>query len=219
MKLLNVRKGQFVYYKNKLHKVYAVQKFFRQSIHLIRLDDLQQQLTTANEIDYYQPRNLDSFICGGKRYTLDKDATAKVGDYIIVMDPKPDSLDYYHLHAIEMVSSVERLGVITNQSNGIKHSEYWVMAKGLAKGATKIDLQDPALVPDDNDRTPATESIPPYIPRIGDVYQKNDIHPPAKAMIIGISGERIYFGAHLDAHINELQNDEKWSYVHNVLEP
>src|SRR5690625_1356527 len=90
MKLYNVRKGQFVYYNNELHKVYSVKPFFKQSVHLIRLKDFEQILTTAKEINYYKPKHLDSFICNHERYTLHKDVKAKVGDYILVINPRPD---------------------------------------------------------------------------------------------------------------------------------
>src|SRR5690625_4751921 len=97
MKLINVRKGQFVYFENKLHKVYSVKPFFKQSVHLIRLEDFEQQLTTAKEIDLYRPQHLDSFKVNNKRYTLHRDIEAKVGDYILVINPRPDSLDRHHL--------------------------------------------------------------------------------------------------------------------------
>src|SRR5699024_3253675 len=119
---MNVRKGQFVYYKNKLHKVYSVKAFFKQSIHLIRLEDFEQELATAKEIDLYKPKHLDSFVCNYKRYTLNKNVKAKIGDYILVINPRPDSLDHHHLHAIEMVSKIEENGVISNKQNGIKHN-------------------------------------------------------------------------------------------------
>src|SRR5699024_12655032 len=91
----------------------------------------EQSIVTSKEITYYRPKHLDSFICIGQRYTLDKTARAKVGDYIIVINPKPDSLDHHHLHAIELVSSMEENGVISNKSNGIKHTEYWLMTQVL----------------------------------------------------------------------------------------
>ena len=130
MRLIHVRKGQFVYYKNRLHKVYAVQHFFKQSVHLIRLADLEQSLATAKEITYYQPQHLDSFIWNHQRFTLHRDKEARVGDYILVINPRPDSLDRHYLHAIEIVSSIEVHGIISNQANGIKHNEYWVMLPG-----------------------------------------------------------------------------------------
>src|SRR5690625_4002788 len=97
MRLINVRRGQFVYYENKLHKVYSVKPFFKQSVHLIRLSDFEQVLATAREIDLHRPKHLDSFMYNGHRFTLDKNKKAEVGDYILVINPKPDSLDRHHL--------------------------------------------------------------------------------------------------------------------------
>src|SRR5699024_12807924 len=96
MRLINVRKGQFVYYKNELHKVYSVQPFFRRSIHLPRLKDLEQRIVTAKEITYYLPKHLDSYIYNVKRYTFVEDTCAVVGHYLLVIATKCDSLDNQH---------------------------------------------------------------------------------------------------------------------------
>src|SRR5690625_2071806 len=92
MRLINIRRGQFVYFENKLHKVYAVKPFFKQSVHLIRLSDLEQVIVTAKEIDWYQPQHLDSFMYNAQQFTLNKHAKANIGDYILVINPRPDSL-------------------------------------------------------------------------------------------------------------------------------
>lgn len=47
MKLFQVRKGQFVFYENELHKVYSVKPMFKKSVHMYRLKDMKQVLTTA----------------------------------------------------------------------------------------------------------------------------------------------------------------------------
>lgn len=135
---------------------------------------MEQELVTAKEITLYKPKHLDSFQFNYQRYTLHKEVKAKVGDYILIINPKPDSLDHHHLHAIEIVSSIEAYGVISNKSNGIKHSEYWVMVPGLEEGATIIDLADPDAVTSDGNEAKRTEleSRPIYIPKIGDVFQK-----------------------------------------------
>ncbi|MGM8212263.1 hypothetical protein ACLIBH_05625 [Virgibacillus sp. W0430] len=227
MKLLNVKRGQFVYYNNQLHKVYTVKPFFKQSIHLVRLEDLEQQLATAKEIDLYKPQHLDSFVCNYKRYTLRKDVKAKVGDYILVINPMPDSLDHHHLHAIEMVSSIEKNGVISNKENGIKHNEYWVMVPGLEDGATKIDLQKadskhihehvPNVVAE-RMQVEKNGSQAKGMPRIGDVYQKNDSDPIIQAMVVAIEGRTVYLGANMKVPVEELSNREAWSFVLNILE-
>lgn len=220
MNLLNVRKGQFVYYNNKLHKVYAVKPFFKKSVHLIRLEDLGQDLVTAREIDYYKPKHLDSFVCNKMRYTLDKDRKAVIGDYILVINPKPDSLDHHHLHAIEMVTSIESNGIISNKGNGIKHREYWVMTQGLTEGANVIDLKDPDLKHEEDVIAEQFEAniLESSGPHIGDVYQKNNSDPLIQAMVIAKKGRTVYLGGDLKVNEDELMNSTKWSYVINIFE-
>jgi len=219
MRLINVRKGQFVYHNNQLYKVYAVKPFFKQSVHLVRLEDYEQELTTAREIDLYKPKHLDSFISNHQRYTLHKDAMAKVGDYILVINPRPDSLDHHHLHAIEMVSTIEENGVISNKSNGIKHNEYWVMMPGLEEGATIIDFQKPDPEYEEeiyrsSEKVAVDQEL--SIPQIGDVFQKNDSDPLIEAMVVAIEGETVFLGRNLELLIDELKNSEEWSFMYNV---
>lgn len=216
MKLINVRKGQFVYYQNKLHKVYSVKPFYRQSVHLIRLEDLEQQLATAKEIDLYKPKHLDSFVCNHTRYTLNKDVRAKVGDYILVIKPRPDSLDRHYLHAIEMVSIIEEEGIISHKSNGIKHHEYWVMEPGLAENATIIDKQVPDSDDAHQERTTDTFMPESRTPKIGDIYQKNDSDPVIEAMVIAMEGNTVYLGGDLEVTIDELIDSNNWTYMHQA---
>lgn len=220
MNLLNVRKGQFVYYNNKLHKVYSVKPFFKKSVHLIRLEDLGQELVTAREIELYKPKHLDSFIANKMRYTLNKTQQAVVGDYILVINPKPDSLDHHHLHAIEMVESIENNGIISNKGNGIRHNEYWVMVLGLSEGAKKIGLKDPHLGEDEDFIADQFEAgvLESNGPSVGDVYQNNDTVPPIQAMIIAKKGKNFYLGGDLKVKEKDLISSEKWSYVINIFE-
>ncbi|WP_262176802.1 hypothetical protein [Saccharococcus sp. Marseille-Q5394] len=212
MNLLNVRRGQFVYYQNKLHKVYSVNPFFRKSVHLIRLEDMEQQLVTAREITLYRPKHLDSFTFNYQRYTLHKEVRAKVGDYILIINPKPDSIDHHHLHAIETVSSIEANGVISNRSNGIRHSEYWVMVPGLEEGATIIDrAQHDGNEPTAQAKVEEHHPIPIHIPKIGDVYQKNNSDPVVLAMVVAIKGETVYLGGDIEVHIDKLTKSGVWS--------
>src|SRR5690625_5080234 len=214
MLLINVRKGQFVYYNNELHKVYSVNPFVKQSVHLIRLYDLEQVLTTAREITYYRPKNLDSFIVNGKRYTLNRNTKAKVGNYILVINPKPDSLDHHHLHAMEMVSSIEENGVISNKSNSIKHNEYWVMEPGLLDGANVIDKLEPGdqLLEEDLN---IVDSVDPNLslPKIGDIYQKNDEKEVLQVMVVGLQGRTVFLGNGDKVQAEEIMESDNWSYV------
>jgi len=220
LRLINVRRGQFVYFKNRLHKVYSVKPFFKKSVHLIRMSDYKQVLATAKEIDLYKPKHLDSFIWHYQRYTLHKDQKAKVGDYILVINPRPDSLDRHHLHAIEIVSSIERNGVISNKANGIKHNEYWVMIPGLLDNANIIDWQYPDLKDEDEFKKYEQEKIEKekIMPKIGDVFQKNDSDPLLQAMVVAIEGRTAYLGNDLKVSISELTDSDKWSLVLNTWE-
>lgn len=221
MKLINVRKGQFVYYQNRLHKVYSVKPFFKKSVHIARLQDLEQKLVTAREIEYYRPEHMDSFTFHHERFTLQKDIAAKVGDYILVINPRPDSLDHHHLHAIEVVSSLEDNGVISNKSNGIKHNEYWVMTPGLLDGANVIDQ----LVPDEQDE-PISKQQDKSIqlekeimsPKIGDIYQKNDTDPVFQAMVVAIEGRTIHLGGNITVQTETLMNTDSWTFIINMYE-
>lgn len=219
MNLLNVRKGQFVYYQKKLYQVYSVKAFFKQSVHLIRLEDYEQQLATAKEITLYRPQHMDSFIVNHKRYTLHKDEKAKVGDYILIINPQPDSFDHYHLHAMEIVSSIESNGVISNQSNGIKHNEYWTMIPGLEEGANIIDLENPDADYINEQKLIKKEVHTPetYIPKIGDIYQCNSSKPILQTMVLAIEGDTVYLGGNVELQMDELTDLTSWSYVHNIL--
>src|SRR5699024_4085483 len=184
----------------------------------MRLEDFEQELATAKEIDLYKPKHLDSFVCNYKRYTLNKNVKAKIGDYILVINPRPDSLDHHHLHAIEMVSKIEENGVISNKQNGIKHNEYWVMVPGLEEGATIIDLQDGNPSALETEEMEETQPPEVELPRMGDVFQKNDSDPLLQAMVIAIEGETIFLGGNLKVSSEELANPEKWSFVHNIFD-
>ena len=219
MKLINVRKGQFVYYNNELHKVYSIKPFFKQSVHLVRMKDYEQAIVTAKEITYYRPKHMDSFVCNHNRYTLDKNVRAKIGDYILVINPLPDSLDHHHLHAIELVSALEENGVISNKSNGIKHNEYWVMRPGLLDDANVIDQLDRNIPEVTAGYTPPKESYADLAaPKVGQVYQKNDAEPPLQAMVVAIEGRTAYLGANIKVQFEEITDTDKWSLILNVRE-
>lgn len=223
VRLFHVRKGQFVYYQNKLHKVYSVKAFFKRSVHLIRLEDFEQVLTTAAEIELYKPQHLDSFIFNHKRYTLHKDVKATIGDYIIVTNPSPDYIDQHHLHAIEMVAAIEKNGIITNKANGIKHHEYWVMVPKLLEGAKIIDFkhldsESTSGGEDEDEQQPSSVQAKIRPPQIGDVYQKNNSQPILQAMVVAIQGDTNYLGSGIKLTTKELTESNKWSFMYNILE-
>ncbi|WP_106494623.1 hypothetical protein [Lentibacillus sp. Marseille-P4043] len=221
MKLFQVRKGQFVFYNNELHKVYSVKPMFKKSVHLYRLKDMQQILTKASEINLYRPKHMDSFIFYGKRYTIDKNKVPEPGDYILIIKPAPDFLDHYALNEIEKVDSVEDGNVVTTRDNGVKHSEYVVMVLGRAEESQDIAYFDKNLVSES--QLTADES-PKYLqasesqlkPVVGDIYfdVKNDI----KAMIVAMTDDELVFGHGVRIHISELLDENNYTLIYRVEE-
>lgn len=218
MNIFNVRKGQFVYYNNQLHQVYSVKPFFKQSVHLIRLRDFKQELTTAKAITLHKPQHLDSYTFNHKVYTLDKDKRAETGDHILVVHPSPDYIDHHYLNAIEIAASIESNGIISTEENGIKHREYWVMVPEVLEGARNIDLYDENVAVEDD--TVSFESIWEETPqpRIGDIYEHIKINPPFTAMVIAIQGETIYLSGGYKIKKEKLSDQETWVFKNHVSE-
>ncbi|MBD8026939.1 hypothetical protein H9636_09730 [Ureibacillus sp. Re31] len=218
MKLFQVRKGQFVYYENELHRVYAVKPMYKKSVHLIRLRDLTQHLSSAAEVERYQPKELDSFIFNKKVYTLSKDRRAEVGDYILITNPTPDYLDHYSLNEIEVVATVENKGVITNNSNGIRHHEYLLMVPGRHEKSNPIEYRDKGSNEDIplNGNESENIGVDDLLPIIGDVYKKNDKETTLEAMVIGIEGSSVFLGNGQSLHQDELMDTEKWLFLYHL---
>jgi len=221
VKLYQVRKGQFVYYNNELHRVYSVKPLYKQSVHLIRLRDLTQHLTKAARVERYKPQNLDSFVFNRQAFTLCNDRKAEEGDYILITNPHPDSLDYYSLNEIEIVSTVEKNGVITTKSNGIRHSEYLLMVPGRKEDSRPIDYQDGGNMADEDLNTfeshqLETNNLDLEMPNIGDVYKKNNSDILIKTMVVSIYGETIFLGGDLQLSKEELADTTKWQFLYNL---
>ncbi|WP_144511893.1 hypothetical protein [Bacillus sp. FJAT-22090] len=217
MKLFQVRKGQFVYYKNELHRVYSVKPMYKQSVHLMRLRDLTQHLCSAAEVEKYNPKALDSFIFNRKIYTLSKDRKAKEGDFILITNPNPDYLDHYSLNEIEEVAVVEDEGVTTNNSNGIGHKEYLLMLVGRTDNSNPIEYQDNQNIDESNlyEQTVINDEL---FPTIGDIYRKNDQDTSIEAMVIGIKDKMIFLGGGFELPHEELMNSEKWEFLYNLFD-
>ncbi|API91337.1 MULTISPECIES: hypothetical protein [Virgibacillus] len=221
MKLFQVRKGQFVFYRNELHQVYSVKPMFKKSVHLYRLKDMQQILTKASEIELCRPQHNDTFIFYGKRYTIDKNKRPEPGDYILIIKPAPDFLDHYSLNAIEKVDSVEDGNVVTTRDNGVKHSEYVVMVPGKSEASREIAYYDKSLVPEeqqiqDESITYLAESDTNLKPAVGDIYI--DVNKETKAMIVAMTEDEVIFGHGVRIHVVDLLNEEKYKLVYRFEE-
>lgn len=219
MKLYQVRKGQFVYFNNELHKVYSVKAMFKKSVHMYRLKDMNQVLTRADDIQLYKPQPMDSFVFYGKRYTLRKDARPEEDDYILITRPAPEFLDHYSLNEIEKVAKVEEGAVITTHDNAVKNHEFLVMKKGRDPESRDIAYQDPSLVPEE--RLKEEENLEEeivtelsVIPSVGDIY----FHAGEKlrTQVVAITDDEVIFGHGERISMEELNNDEQWTMVYNT---
>lgn len=221
MKLFQVRKGQFVFYRNELHKVYSVKPVFKKSVHLLRLKDMKQVLTQASEIELYKPKHNDTFIFYGKRYTIDENAKAKPGDYILITKPAPDFLDHYSLNEIEKVESVENGNVVTTRDNGVKHHEYVVLVPGKAVASQEIAYYDKSLVPEeqllqDESISYLAETDEKLKPVVGDVYY--DVENKTKAMVVAMTEDEVIFGHGVRARIGDVIDEDKYQVVYRFEE-
>lgn len=222
MKLYQVRKGQFVYYNNELHRVYGVKPMYKKSVHLLKLKDLSQILTNAASVERYKPKELDSFIFNQKVYTLSKDRRAQEGDYILINNPMPDSLDTYSLNEIEVAETVDNKGIITSNSHGIKHHEYLLMVPGRANNSHPIDYQDTEKVETDNfnesEPFTTTSANSDLLPSIGDIYKKKDSVEAIEAMVVAVKDRTVYLGSGLETTPDELMNTDKWEFLYNLID-
>ncbi|TKC16747.1 hypothetical protein [Robertmurraya kyonggiensis] len=217
MKLFQVRKGQFVYFNNELHKVYGVKPMYKLSIHLIKLRDLSQHITNAASVERYIPRENDSFIFNHKVYTLRNNQRPVAGDLILINNPVPDTLDHYSLNEIETVETIDSKGVITSDLNGIKHSEYLLMVPGRAPDSHPIDYKDMVNADENLDET-ESQIIHPYSDlsvQLGDVYKKKDNDVLIEAMVVAIKGHTVYLGGELEIPHEELMNSDMWEFQYN----
>ena len=217
MKLFQVRKGQFVYYKNELHKVYSVKPMYKKSVHLMRLRDLSQQLSSAAEVNKYKPKELDSFIFNKNIYTLSKDRKAEEGDFILITNPNPDYLDHYSLNEIEVVTTVESKGIITSKSNGVRHNEYLLMVPGRHELSNPIEYQDIQNI-DESSLIDQSNFKADMLPSIGDVFRSKVKDSSIEAMVVAIQFNTIFLGGNLELALEELMNTEKWEFLYNLLD-
>nr|WP_285889603.1 hypothetical protein [Neobacillus niacini] len=218
--MYQVRKGQFVYFNNELHKVYGVKPMYKLSIHLIKLRDLSQHITNAVSVEKYTPKELDSFIFNHKAYTLRKDRNAEAGDYILINNPMPDSLDTYSLNEIDLVETADNKGVITSNSHGVKHNEYLLMVPGRAAGSNPIDYKDKEYTEDEGLTDIGTLGMTSseLLPSLGDIYKKKDTDSLLEAMVIAIKEQTVYLGGGIEVTPEELLNTEKWEFLYNLLD-
>ncbi|AQQ51950.1 hypothetical protein [Planococcus lenghuensis] len=219
MKLLQARKGQFVYFNNELHKIYSVKPILKQSLHMYRIKDMQQVLARTDEVVQVKPKPNDSLIFWGKRYTLRDDVQPKENGYILITKPAPDYLDHYSLNEFEKVDQVKDDHVITTRRNSVQMNEFLVLVPGKEDSQNDIAYQDPSLVTaqqmseDENLETILTgESA--YAASIGDIYANSS--RDIRAMVVAIVGDKAVLGHGEQIPLKELTQSEDWLLVLSV---
>ncbi|WP_409304834.1 hypothetical protein [Peribacillus sp. SCS-155] len=218
MKLYQIRKGQFVYYNNELHKVYGVKPMYKLSVHLIKLRDLTQHITNAASVERYIAKENDSFIFNHKVYTLKNNQHPQAGDFILINNPTPDTLDNYSLNEIEIVETVDRKGVVTSDSNGIKHHEYLLMVPGRASDSHPIDYKDMVNMAEEFIDETGQHINNQLTPKLGDIYKKVDSDILIETMVVAIRGEGVCLGGGLEVSQDELSDLNKWEFQYNAFD-
>lgn len=219
MKLYQVRRGQFVYFKNDLHKVYAVKPVYKNPVYLYRLKDMQRIEAKAPEITFIEPQDNDTFIFYGKRYTITKNKLPQAGDYILIIHPKPDSLDNYFLNEIEKVQTIDDGNVTTTRDNGVKSNEYVLLYYGKNGAGRNISYKDPNLVSqaqkqEDESVTVLVENDELPNPMVGDIYI--DVHQHTKAMIVAKTADEVIFGHGVNVHVAELLDEDNFELIYRI---
>ena len=217
MKLIQVRKGQFVYYQNELHKVYSVKPLSKKSVHMYRIKDMEQVVSKADEIDLYRPQHMDSLMFLGITYTLRNDQSAAEGGYILITKPNPGYMDHYALNEFEKVDKLREGSVYTTLHNTVDQKEYLVMVPGEENGSKNIAYFDRARVSDsqlEEDKKLASKAQDTAIisPSLGDIYINLD--NGIKAMIVAIDQDEVIFGHGKRIKVVDLFESDSWNPIY-----
>ena len=217
MKLLQVRKGQFVYYKNELHKVYSVRPLSRLSVLMYRIKDMGQASCKAEDISLYRPKHLDSLMLSGVRYTLRKDLDAVVDGFILITNPDPGHLDHYSLNEFEKVAELVENKVYTTLLNTVKRKEFLVMVPGVQSGSNEIDYLDKSLITEsqleeDRDLEAKAKQEAAANPSVGDIYINLD--NGIKAMVVAVINDEVVLGHGERIKIAELFESDNWNLIY-----
>lgn len=217
MNLLQVRKGQFVYYKNELHKVYSVRPLSRLSVLLYRIKDMEQVSCRADEIKLHRPQHLDSFMLMGTRYTLRKDEPAVEDGYILITHPDPGHLDHYSLNEFEKVAELIDGKVYTTLLNTVRPKEFMTMVQGVQEDSNTIDYLDESLVTEEQRAEELrlekeAEEEAAVKPSVGDIYINLD--NGIKAMIVAVIDDEIVLGHGERMKAEELIESDSWTLIY-----
>lgn len=217
MKLLQVRKGQFVYYKNELHKVYSVRPLSRLSVLTYRVKDMEQVACRADELTLHRPKDLDAFMLMGTRYTLRKSTPAEEDGYILITHPDPGHLDHYSLNEFEKVQEVIDGKVYTTLLNTVKPKEFMTMVPGIEEDSNLIDYLDESLITEEQqayDQELAKEAAADAAikPSVGDIYINFD--NGIKAMVVAVIDDEVILGHGERMKAEDLIESDSWTLIY-----
>lgn len=217
MNLLQVRKGQFVYYKNELHKVYSVRPLSKLSILMYRIKDMEQVSCRVEEISLYRPKHLDSFMLLGTRYTARKDVDAQVDGYILITHPDPGHLDHYGLNEFEKVGQLIGKKAYTTLHNTVKPKEFLVMVPGVDPDSNPIDYKDYSIVTEEQlaadiqlEKNAAKEAA--ITPSVGDIYINLD--NGIKSMVVAVVDDEVILGHGERMKSEALFESDSWTLIY-----
>lgn len=217
MKILQAKKGQFVYYDNELHKICSTKSKFGKNIYLCRLKDMRYIFTKPCYTQKCEPKHMDTFVFCGDRYTIDKHKTPQEGDCILITKPNPDFLDLYTFNDIETVEKVEDGNVVTTRDNGVKGHEYVTLVPGEIKGSEDIayfnrDLLSLNQLKEDESSGLLQKAKRLTKPVVGDIYY--DAKEDMQAMVVARSEMEVIFGHGVRLHITEMINQERFTLTY-----
>lgn len=217
MNILQVRKGQFVYYKNQLHKVYSVRPLSRLSVMMYRIKDMVQVSCRAEEISLYRPKHLDSLMLLGARYTLRDDVKAVVDEYILITHPDPGHLDHYSLNEFEKVGELVDDKVYTTLLNTVKPKEFLVMVPGEQSESNNIDYLDRSLITEadleeERKLEAETQKVAAVSPSVGDIYINFD--NGVKAMVVAVVEDEVVLGHGERIKMVDLFESDSWKLIY-----
>ncbi|AOV06813.1 hypothetical protein [Sporosarcina ureilytica] len=217
MNLLQVRRGQFVYYKNELHKVYSVRPLSRLPVLMYRIKDMEQVASRAENLTLHRPQHMDSFMLLGNRYTLEKDKPAVEDGYILITHPDPGHLDNYSLNEFEKVAELVDNKAYTTLLNTVKPKEFMVMSPGVHPDSRNIDYKDHSQVTDEQreeermlEQKAAEEAA--VKPSVGDIYINLD--NGIKAMIVAVIDDEVILGHGERMKSADLVESDSWNLIY-----
>lgn len=217
MNILQVRKGQFVYYKNQLHKVYSVRPLSRLSVLMYRIKDMEQVSCKAEEVSLYRPKHLDSLLLLGAHYTLRNDVRPVVDEYIIITHPDPGHLDHYSLNEFEKVGELVDDKVYTTLLNTVKPKEFMVMVPGVQSESHNIDYLDKTIITEaeleeDRKLEAGNEEVASVSPSVGDIYINFD--NGIKAMVVAVIDDEVVLGHGEHIKMADLFESDSWNLIY-----